>query len=260
MMRCIDHPTMPKDGSGWGAMAGVSAAYLAADGFTGAPALTVEASDVAGLWSDLGTRWCIAEQYFKPHPVCRWAQPPVQALLALRAAHGVTADQVERIEVTTFHEAVRLATRRPRTTEEAQYSTAFAAAAAVVRGRVGPDEVAPAAFADPEIARLAEGMLVGEAEHYNRAFPARRFADVTLVLSDGQRLASGPTEARGDPEAPVPMAEVRAKFHDYATPVLGAARTAAIERAVDRLGSAGDVDDLTDLVTRPATPAAATAA
>ena len=38
MMRCIDYPTMLKDGSGWGAMAGVSAAYLAADGFTGAPA------------------------------------------------------------------------------------------------------------------------------------------------------------------------------------------------------------------------------
>jgi len=42
MMRCIDHPTMLKDGSGWGAMAGVSAAYLAQTGFTGAPAITVE--------------------------------------------------------------------------------------------------------------------------------------------------------------------------------------------------------------------------
>jgi 2-methylcitrate dehydratase PrpD len=37
MMRCIDHPTMVKDGSGFGALAGVSAACLAADGFTGAP-------------------------------------------------------------------------------------------------------------------------------------------------------------------------------------------------------------------------------
>jgi len=53
MMRVIDHPTMLKDGSGWGAMAGVSAAWLAADGFTGAPAVTVNASSrirsVAGL-------------------------------------------------------------------------------------------------------------------------------------------------------------------------------------------------------------------
>jgi len=42
MMRCIDHPTMLKDGSGWGAMCGVSAIDLAARGFTGAPAITVE--------------------------------------------------------------------------------------------------------------------------------------------------------------------------------------------------------------------------
>ncbi|MBT6101887.1 MAG: MmgE/PrpD family protein, partial [Oceanospirillaceae bacterium] len=39
MMRNIDHPTMLKDGSGWGAMVGTSAAYLAAEGFTGAPAI-----------------------------------------------------------------------------------------------------------------------------------------------------------------------------------------------------------------------------
>ena len=38
MMRCIDFPTMVKDGSGWGAMAGVMAAHLAREGFTGAPA------------------------------------------------------------------------------------------------------------------------------------------------------------------------------------------------------------------------------
>ncbi len=43
MMRCIEHPTMGKDGSGWGAMTGVSAGLLAAEGFTGAPAEVVHA-------------------------------------------------------------------------------------------------------------------------------------------------------------------------------------------------------------------------
>ena len=42
MMRCIDYPTMVKDGSGWGAMSGVNAAYLAKEGFSGSPAITVE--------------------------------------------------------------------------------------------------------------------------------------------------------------------------------------------------------------------------
>ncbi len=84
MMRCIDHPTMLKDGSAWGALAGVSAAYLAADGFTGAPAVTLEGLEIAGIWDDLGSRWRILEQYFKPVPVCRWAQPAIEAALDLR--------------------------------------------------------------------------------------------------------------------------------------------------------------------------------
>src|SRR3546814_2228403 len=62
MMRVIDHPTMLKDGSAMGAMSGVSAALLAAAGFTGAPAVTVMGAAVADLWADLGQRWRIEEQ------------------------------------------------------------------------------------------------------------------------------------------------------------------------------------------------------
>ena len=70
MMRCIDAPTMVKDGSGWGAMAGVSAAYLAQDGFTGAPAITMEDPELAGFWDDLGQNWYVEQQYIK----AVWAQ------------------------------------------------------------------------------------------------------------------------------------------------------------------------------------------
>src|SRR5262249_16850604 len=47
ILRACDSPTMVKDGSGWGAHAGVTAALLAREGFTGAPALTVERNDAA---------------------------------------------------------------------------------------------------------------------------------------------------------------------------------------------------------------------
>lgn len=50
-------------------MAGTSAVLLAQAGFTGAPAITVE--QAPEYWADLGQRWLILEQYFKPYPVCR---------------------------------------------------------------------------------------------------------------------------------------------------------------------------------------------
>ncbi len=251
MMRCIDHPTMVKDGSGWGAMAGVSAAYLAAEGFTGAPAITAEDPAVADLWSDLGHRWRILEQYCKPYPVCRWAQPPLQAVLDLRRLHGLRAEQVERIEVTTFHESVRLATRCPTTTEQAQYSTAFPTAAAMVRGRVSVLEIGDGAFQDPEILRLSESMVFTESEACNAAFPARRIAQVTLLLKDGRRLVSEPTEAQGDPEAPLSAEQVREKYHTLADPVLGVARSERAADAVADLGITADLPALTTLITAP---------
>ncbi len=248
MMRVIDHPTMLKDGSGWGAMAGVSAAYLAAEGFTGAPAITVSAPEVAHVWADLGTRWIIEEQYFKPHPVCRWAQPAVEAVLELCRTESVQSSGIEAIEVTTFHEAARLATVLPETTEHAQYSLPFPVAAAAARGRLGASEIGDDALADPEIRALATRVRIGEDPEYNAAFPGERFARVALVLADGRVLRSGTTAARGDHERPLSDGEIRAKYHEFADPVLGGARASTVERAVDDLTAQDSLKPLFDTI------------
>jgi 2-methylcitrate dehydratase PrpD len=237
MMRCIDHPAMVKDGSGWGAMTGVAAAYLAADGFSAPPPADVEAPAVGELWADLGRRWRTLEQYFKPYPVCRWTQPPVDAALALQRQHDVPVSAIEAIEVTTFHEATRLAVRRPRTTEEAQYSLPWPVAAALVRGRLGTAEVSEP-FDDPDILRLADAVEMGEDDDMNRQFPGQRLARVALRLADGRRLTSPVMQARGDPETPLTTDELAAKFHGLADPVLGPALAAAVEAAV--LGGEAD--------------------
>jgi 2-methylcitrate dehydratase PrpD len=239
MMRCIDFPTMVKDGSGWGAMTGASAAHLAAAGFTGAPALVVESEPVVDLWADLGQRWRLREQYFKPYPVCRWAQPAVEAAANLMRAHAVKPADIATIEVASFHQAVRLAARTPATTEEAQYSLPFPVAAAVVRGRLAGEEIDGAAFADPEIVRLSRTMVLSERAAFNQRFPGERYAQVNFILRDGSRLASPDTTTRGDPETPLTPGELRDKFRSLADPVVGPKRRAAIEAAVSRLTDSG---------------------
>ncbi len=248
MMRCIDAPTMVKDGSGWGAMAGVSAALLAQNGFTGAPAITVE--QAPAYWSDIGQRWFLHEQYFKPYPVCRWAQAPIEGVLALRRAHSLTSDMVARIDVTTFHESIRLATRRPLTTEEAQYSTSFPCAVALVRGTVGAADIADDALSDLEILRLSDSMTMTEDAHANAVFPGKRLARVTLTLHDGRVLTSDWMEPRWDHTAPATDAEIRAKFHDLADDPLGRDRADRIEAAIDALPRT-PLSALTDLLGQP---------
>ena len=248
MMRCIDHPTMVKDGAGWGALAGISAAFLARQGFTGAPAITVE--DAAPYWEDLGRDWKVAQQYFKPYPVCRWAQAPVEALLALREEHRLSPDMVDQIIVETFHEAVRLATARPRTTEEAQYSTSFPCAVAMVHGAVTPGDLSGAALSDPEICAHSERLRMREHARANDAFPDQRMARVTLVLKSGQTLRSEWTEPKWEATAPPSAEEIRAKFTSLAEGPLGPDRASGIVRAIDTLESA-DMQSFYAALTQP---------
>ena len=249
MMRVIDHPTMLKDGSGWGAMAGVSALYLAADGFTGAPAITVTGADAAASWADLGSHWIIADQYLKEFPVCRWAQPAVQAARTVMGEHAVDAGDVIGVEVTTFHEGARLAVRHPATTEQAQYALPFPVAATIVHGGVSPATVTTG-LDDPEVARVAAMVEVVEDPAHNDAFPARRFARVALTLADGRRLESADHEAPGDPHTPLSDDDIVEKFHAYADAALGAARAGAIRSAVEALGRGGSTADLVALLSR----------
>ena len=235
IMRVVDSPTMVKDGAGWGAMTGLSAAYLAADGFTGAPALTWETDEVANIWADVGSRWRILEQYFKAYPVCRWAQPAIEAALTLQREHNLAADAIARVEVVTFHEGTRLATRTPASSDEAQYSLPFSVAAALTCGQVGAAEVSGAALHDPAILRLSEAIILTEGDDYNAKFPAERWAHVVFHLAEGSVLTSASMEARGSDTNPLSDDELCAKYWLLAEPVLGTLRTQQIETCVARL-------------------------
>ncbi|MQA12329.1 MAG: MmgE/PrpD family protein [Pseudonocardiaceae bacterium] len=238
MMRCIEHPTMVKDGSAWGATAGVSAVLLAARGFTGAPAATTMTGDP---WDDLGSNWRIGEQYLKPYPVCRWAHPAVRAAIDAVRRHELRAEDVDSIEVITFDPATRLTVRAPGSTEQAQYSLPFSVALAVVHGRLDPAELTSD---DPRVRRLAEHLVVRENPDFTRRFPAERLASVRLTLAAGRTVESPVRAARGGPDDPLSDAELRDKALRYAAPVLGAGRARHIHELVHDLPAAPDARPL----------------
>ncbi len=251
MMRCIDHPTMLKDGSGWGAMAGISAARLAQANFTGAPALTIESDEVNGIWLDLGRSWHITRQYFKPHAVCRWAQPAIEAALKLQQKHPITPGNVKHIRVSTFHEAVRLNCRSPHSTEEAQYSLPFPLAAALVHGRLGVAELSGPALKDPVVLQLCERVAMTEDAEFNQRFPARRLARVEIETEDGTVFDSGEFEPDWEASSPPTDLQLREKFRRLAGEQLAEERAAELEDIVWRCEALHDIKRLISLITLP---------
>lgn len=254
MMRCIDHPTMLRDGVGWGAPTGVSAAQMAGLGFTGAPALTIEGDDAAPWWDDLGERWEIMETHYKYHPVCRWAHPAIDGALGLMEEHGLSADDVDRVRIDTFHNATRLAGHEPKTLDEISYGIAFPVAAAIVRGGIGLEELSSDVLADPEILRISRATELVDDAHLTEISVGKRWASVTLHLRDGRQVTAPPRTPRGDPDAPLSESDFAEKYRLLAHPVLGAAQADLIEDQALRFDELpnGGFRDLLDEIFRPA--------
>lgn len=248
MMRCIDHPTMLKDGSGWGAMTGVSAALLAGDGFSGAPSLTVEAKEIGRFWADLGDRWLIAEQYFKPFAVCRWAQPAITGVLMLQKQHDLDPQTIQRIRVATFHEAVRLKDAHPESTEVAQYSLPFPVAAALVHRQLGPDELSGQGLLHPLVNQLAERVELVEDSGFSARFPAERIAQVQIRTRDGSMFDTGEVEADWGAEHPPTDDVLREKFRWLAGACLSQERLTELELTIWRVAELPDISFLGQLL------------
>jgi len=249
MMRLVSFPTMLRDAHGAGAYAGLNALLMAQFGVTGAPAATVEPLEISTFWQDIGTRWEIDEQYFKPWPVCRWAQPALTAMTDLMRAHPViTAELIETIDVETFHESVCLQGHFPKNADEAQYALAFPLAALIVRGKLGPDEVTGDSIHEPDILNISGKITLHEAPDLSARFPEEILSRVTVTLKDGTRLTSPTATAKGDPGNPMSSAELTAKYHLLADDSLGSTLSNAIKNSVEALPESDDCQSFFDLL------------
>jgi 2-methylcitrate dehydratase PrpD len=230
MMRCIDHPTMVRDGVGWGAPSGVTAAYLALEGFTGAPALTCEGPEGSDFWADLGQGWRLVDHtHYKAYPCCRWSHPAIDAANDMMRDNALTHEMIKAVEIRTFHYATRLAGHEPQSQDEFAYSIAFPVAAMIVHGQVGVSELSQEALHDPNILRVSRATnLIDDAE-MTRISTDKRWAQVSFVLKDGRKIESAPRTPRGDADMPLTDKEISLKFHLLANPILGVPRADEIE-------------------------------
>lgn len=253
-MRSVDHPSMLKDGIGWGAMAGLASARLADKGFTGIPSLFDEDGAESPFAESLGHEYLMRGLYFKPYPCCRWAQPAVEGALAAARELDVGADEIARVQVYTFEAATRLRSTAPRTTEEAQFSLPWPVACALVDGTIGPDQMLEHGLADPARQALAGRVEMICDPELEKGFPARALAQVEVEASDGRRVRSGVLAARGDAETKPSDEELAGKFESFVEPVLGSGRAAELACAIQKLPDAADVEAFAALL-RPASEA-----
>ncbi|QFY11141.1 hypothetical protein GBF35_35165 [Nonomuraea phyllanthi] len=248
MMRAIDTPGMVKHGVGFGALTGLLSADLARRGFTGIePGLDLE--EFRPFVDDLGHDYYLPRGItWKRFSSCAWTHPALLAVEELRTRHPLAPESIERVVIATYPDAVRLGTRRPETTEEAQFNLAWPVAAMLVDGRVGPEQVGDSSLGSEAIAGLARRIDVVVSEELSRRYYLSEIndpegsdsAEVTVTLTDGTVLSSGRVDHVLYPEPGWTWDDMREKFIWLAS---GRLEPASVPRLLEALADVESADD-----------------
>jgi 2-methylcitrate dehydratase PrpD len=212
---------------GWAAQAGIQAARLGAQGFSG-PRTVLEGihglfngfarsaeGDYAVLTEGFGEQWVMEGITFKPYATGTMNQPYVDCALRL-AKRGIRAEDVADVLCETAEGYVhRLwdplpSKHRPPNEYVAKFSAPFNIAVAFVTGGAGLSAFTEQTVRDERILGLAS--KVRYVVNPNDPYPKAYTGHVRMTLKDGRVLEERQPHIRGGAHEPLTRAEIEDKF------------------------------------------------
>jgi 2-methylcitrate dehydratase PrpD len=196
---------------------------MARHGFTGAPeilegprgfyAAMCPDGEPARLTAGPDAPWQAHLTSIKPWPSCRHTHPAIDAAQELRrklSNEGVAPEAISSVEIRAYKAALALCDRPdPESLYAAKFSLQHCVAAALTGEEVWFDS-----FDAPMRERLAPlrarcSAVVDDA--VEAAYPADWGSRVCVEMNDGRRLEAVRAHAKGDPELPLDLEEMKAK-------------------------------------------------
>ena len=225
--------------------AGLMAAYLAKDGFTGAAEILEGPQGMAvGMSTDanpaklnegLGTRWATPETSFKFHASCRHTHPAADALLQVMQTHALKAEDLAQV-ITHVHQGaidVLGPVVRPVTVHQSKFSMGTVLALVARYAHAGLTEFDDH-FLDESTQAIRDRVSMVLDAEVDGAYPQRWIGKVTVHTIDGRILQGRVDEPKGDPGNTLSREEITAKALRLAAFSKGA-NASEMQQAVDRL-------------------------
>ena len=232
------------------AAAGLMAAYLAKDGFTGAAQIfegpqgmaagMSSDADPAKLTDGLGRRWATAETSFKYHACCRHTHPAADALLQVMQAHQLLPADLARLVAHVHQGAIDVLgpVQEPSTVHQSKFSMGTTLALAARFGHAGLTEFEQH-FLDEATKALRDRVEMALDVEVDGAYPQRWIGKVTVSTTDGRVLHGRVDEPKGDPGNTLSRDEITAKALRLAA-FSGGATASEMQTAVYALWAVAD--------------------
>jgi 2-methylcitrate dehydratase PrpD len=190
---------------GWGAVAGITAATLAKNGFFG-PSRAYEgrfglfethlqahaaAVNVGRITDGLGTLWELPNTAIKPYPVCHFIHGAAEAAIRLNAKLKPTSASIAAVHVRIPKDTLPIVAdpvavkTEPANDYDAKFSAQYVVATCLLKGRIGLAELTEEARNDPLVRALARRVEV--AADAQSGYPKYMSGGVSLITTDGRR-------------------------------------------------------------------------
>ena len=242
---------------GWASQAGLAAALMAREGYRGPKeALEGRHGFLQGyapsprperVCQDLGVAFETLATGIKPYPSCRYGHAGIDAVLALRAEHGLKPADVERITYGLSRAGLLLvgapldAKQNPVNLVGAQFSAPFVLSTALATGEMSWDSYAN--LDDPVVRGLMKKVDCVHDPDIEAEFPANMSGRITIAAG-GRRYEKTVIVPLGEPSNFLSDEALFEKFSGLARPVVGE-QVHRIAAGVSRLEKLENVQTLT---------------
>ena len=207
-----------------GAANGVRSAYLVASGMTGPETIVEGRFGILEVWSSeadwgaavssIGETYAIDETGFKPLSCCRYIHGPLELLAGLMDGHRLSAEMIQSIDVRTYEAAVvgRPHRNKPLSSFDAKMSIPYCLAVLLDNNEFSERAMIAGLERVEYLGSLASRVVVSADEEMTRDFPTKWHAAVTVTDLEGKEYSASLDFPKGEPENPLTMEELIAKF------------------------------------------------
>lgn len=226
------------------AQTGVMGTLLAARGVTGPTAVfdgsrglalaLFPKADLSALTKPVGKHYLFEGVCIKAYPCFANSQAAVSAALEVRGKMGLSADAIERIDITmadvpsVTSQLAEKARRYPDSQETADHSFHFLVAVALIDGEVTFKSFENERWHDPKVTGLMDRIVITPDRRWNERVPGGAPAGLTVTAKDGRRGSAEVSHAKGHILNPFDLPGLRAKFNSCTESILGPERQKAI--------------------------------
>ncbi len=230
---------------------GVLSAILAQRGFTCAPNIIEgkkgywevlgDDSNLEPMVKDLGKKYEVLKNTFKPYAACLLTHPTIDAILEMRNKYNLKPEDVEAISCDVGKFCLDSAGQvEPKTGLSGKFSTYYCAALALAEGEAGENMFTDKKVQDPQMVALRKKVKAKVVPGYKDTE-----AKVTITAKGGKKYSAYVDTPKGDPRNPPTDEELENKFRSLAPFALPQSK---IDRLVKAIWSLEKLDDVRRLI------------